>query len=786
MAQQGQLATFTITDKANDYTDLGSVIKKYIYHWPLFVLSLIFFITAAIIYLSITPPVYEVKTSLMIKDNKQNQEQQPSALQEINLSNSSKIIENEIEILKSKKLMTAVVRDLNLWINYQQKDGFKTEDLYKDSPVKFTLTEPISIIQDRVFDLVIIDTNHFNLLTPEGGYKGYIFNKTYKSKLGNWKIELTDKYTDYKGKELRIAISSAEKIATAYQQAFDIGLINKLSSAVILTIDDQVPERGKDVLNTLVKNYNLLSINEKNEDIKNTLNFLDQKIDELSGELEEAEKGIAGFKRNRGLADISTQSQISLQNLQANDNKLNEANLQLNIINNIDQYVNSSQNSEKISSVNGISDVALNSLIGKLSQLQLQYEQLAATTPETSPEFDPINRQIKTTKAAIKESVKNIKTSLQGTRDKLQSYNSNFESSIRNIPTQERQYISIKRQQSSKETLYTYYLQKREEVAASYAATLKDDKVIDQAYYEKPKSPKKSFTYALSALLGFIIPTGLLYVRNSLNTKILSVKELKDVLKNPVVAELPFEYNNSPIAISQDHISATSEQFRALRTRFRYLHNNKETGRVTLVTSSVPGEGKSFISTNISLALASVGRKTVIVELDMRKPKIAINFNLPKNMGLSDYLMGNACLTDILQGSKNIPNLHVISSGSEISNPSELLEEPALKTLIEKLKETFDDIIIDSPPSHLVPDAMIVSPTTDICLYIVRQGFTDKSELEFINNLATQNQILNAHIIFNGIEKAKYGYGYNYNNTYYTKKNRNTFKVSFKIFLSRF
>lgn len=780
-----QFTTFVIPEKSDDF-DFLSIIKKYLYHWPLFLVFLLLIAPVAYFYAQTLSPLYEVKASFLIKDDKKNSVSQTSALHEIDLINSAKVIENEIEILKSRKLITQVVNDLNLYVNYQTKDGLKTIDLYDTSPIKINFIKKNSDFADVSFKIKIVDGKSFDLITENKEAKRYLFNTSYKNSFGSWSIKPTVNFDDYTHEPIDIVISDLESVVIDYQKMIDASISNKLSSTIVISLSDSNPKRGKDILNQLLYNYNLASSTDKNKDLKNTVTFLDQKIAELSEDLGTSEKGIENYKSSKGLTDIDLQSRVSLENLQTNDEKLNQATIQLDAIKRIDNYVNSAQNSEKVPSANGITDESLNSLIDKLSNLQLKYQELAATTPETSPEFEPINRQIKTTKQTIRETVRNIKLSLQSTRDKIKSYNSSIENSIRNIPTQEREYVNIKRQQSSKAGLYTYYLQKREEVAANYAATLTDDKIIDQAYAGLPINPKKNI-YAISALLLLLLPTGVIYLRSVISNKILKLSEIQSAIDLPVIAEIPIENEGNPIAINAGPSTATSEQLRALRTKLHYIHGEKSKGRVTLVTSSIPGEGKSFVSTNLSISLALTQRKVVLLELDMRKPKITKVFNINKdNLGLSDYFMNKASITSIVQASVIAPNLDIISSGTSIHNPAELLEKSELKVLIEELRKTYDDIIIDSPPVHLVPDAITVSKQADVCLYIVRQGITSKNELTFLQNLIDQDQLRNVSIVFNSINSVKHGYGYKYDNSYYNHKKSNVLHSIFSDFKNRF
>ena len=785
---QDYLTSIMMPDDKRKSFERGNSIKKYFYHWPLFIVFLLIFMPLAIYYASTLSPIYEVKASLIIKNDKKNLSTQSSALHEIDLINSAKTIENEIEILRSKRLISRVIDDLKLKFDYQLRNGQRKTDLYKSSPVIFDLLKPGKDKSDNKILITIVDQNHFDYITGNGAPRRLLFDKTYNSNVGSWKLKPQKDILKYKGKTIDINIYDQEKLSLQYQNLIDVNLSNKLSSIVVLTLSDSNAQRGTDILNSLIVNYNLETSNDKNKDLKNTISFLDQKIESLSGDLGSSEKDIEGFKSSRGLTDIAMQTKVSLENLQMNDIKLNDANIQLDLINRIDKYVNTAENSEKAPSANGITDIGLTNLIEKLSKLQLQYEELSATTPETSPDFDPIKRQMVSTRAAIKESVRNIKFSLQSTRDKLKLYNSRFETSIKSIPTQERQYVDIKRQQSSKESLYTYYLQKREEAAANYAAILTDDKVIDPAYADLPKS-KKSMAYLAGIFLSFGFPIGIIFARNAFSDSIHSQNDIKDLLGDniPIVAEVPFDSKKSQIAVNNKNSSPTSEQFRSLRTRLHYLHDKKANGRVTLVTSSIPSEGKTFISTNLSISLALTERRTILLELDMRKPMIREALKLQDNkLGLSDYFMGNAEISEIIQDSPTDPNLKVISSGSSVPNPSELLERKRLATLITYLKDHYDDIIIDSPPTHLVPDATIVSPLTDVCLYVMRQGHTNKKEVVFLNELILQRQLINVSIVFNGVENKRHGYGYTYDNSYYSPSGKYQRYNMFSDFSKRF
>ncbi|MES2266912.1 MAG: polysaccharide biosynthesis tyrosine autokinase [Bacteroidota bacterium] len=784
--QEGQLTTLVINAKSKPSNDLKSVINKYLYHWPLFLLALTIALILATIYLKFAKPTYEIRATILIKDNGKEQDTKRDMTDQIGITAPTNGVENEIEIIKSKNLIGKVVNDLQLWATYKKVDGLSSIDIYKDTPVKLTLLSPADKLNNKKIVLVVKDAKTYLFKTPGGEQQEYQFGKHYTSDFGTWKIEPTASIAKYIGAEIKIIFNDPDNATLDYQKLIDASLANKLATSVTLLITDKVPQRGKDILNDLITNYNLWSSNEKNKEAKSTLEFLDQRIASLTGELSASEKGIEGFKSSRGLTDLSSDSKVRLENLQANDANLNDVNIKLNVIEGIERYINANQNTEKAPATLGIIDPALSNSIEKLAQLQLQHDKMAATLPLTNPDFDPINNQIRTAKIAIRENVKNIKEALLTTKRNLQTYNAKFESSIKSMPSEERQYISIKRQQLSKESLYTFLLQKREEVAVKYASTLQNNRVVDQSYANEPASPAKA-AYFMALMCGFIVPAGIIYGRQKINNKITDVKDITGSLKVPVVSEIPFERTSNILSVNDDNITSVSEQLRGLRMKLFYLHNEKETGRVTLITSSVPDEGKSFVSVNLSTVLAFSFKKTIVLELDLRKPKISESFNLPReHKGITDYLNGNATLTEIIRPSGTVKNLDVISCGSLVSNPSELLEKKELKNLIDLLRAEYDDIIIDSPPVHLVPDATVLSRIADITLYIIRQGVTEKTELDHINELVALRQLQQVSIVFNGIDRMKYGYGYRFDNNYYSKAKKSNRSSIFSDFKNRF
>lgn len=344
----------------------------------------------------------------------------------------------------------------------------------------------------------------------------------------------------------------------------------------------------------------------------------------------------------------------------------------------------------------------------------------------------------------------------------MNKISSGYEGSIRDIPGQERKYVSIKRQRDNKESLYVYLLQKREEVALSYASTLKDARIVENAYVGNPDSKKKG-PLTLALLAGLILPITLITSRDALRNRILTIKDIESGTSAPVIAELIQEPQKSELVMLNKGAYAITEQIRNLRTNI-LQQSEVGKGQVILMSSSVAGEGKSFVASNLALSLASTGKKTVMIELDLRKPRLSKLFQIPESqLGMSDYLKGGIDKNEVIIQSELNPNLYLIGSGSIPDNPSELLEGTNIRTLIDELRLEFDQILIDSPPMHLVTDGLILAPFCDICLYLIRHNHTSKSELRFIEELHSANKVSNLFLVFNGVfMDNRYGYSVDY------------------------
>jgi len=765
-AKQSTVYRGNTTLKEEESVNFREIISKYTFHWPLFVLVFIITMSVAFVYYKLKKPAYDVTATLQIQDDTKDKApgSEKTALNELNLINSSKIVENEMEILKSFTLVSKVVYDLQLWVNYSRTSKFvKKEDLYKRSPIVFKLVQKKGDLGGQKFDIVIKSANTFLIRKSNGKYVQFNFKDVLDNRFGLWQLQPTKTINDYIGSTITVTISNPYQVVDSQQKGILAALADKQASTIDLTVSDNLPERGMDILNDLISRYEEAEVQMKNKITQSTLDFINDRLKALTGELAQAENKVSSHASSRGITDIEDQGKLYVQGSAENDKNLNEVNIQLEVLDGIEKYANT-PGSTNVPSTLGIQDNTLGSLIQKLSDLQIERDRMLAVMPETNPKLEPINGQIVATRASILQNVRSIKSSLLAQRRNYQSVNDKYASSIRNVPEAQRDVMDVKRDQTIKDNLYTYLLQKREELSVSYASILPNARLVDPAYVMPVKPMKKYVPFFVSIAMTLLIPIGMIYGRSTIKNAVTHSKEITKESGVPVLCELSFEKTKTPIVVHDKGKFAIAEEFRTLRTKLHYLHGKTDVGRVTLITSSISSEGKSFISTNLAVAIAASGRKTVILEMDLRKPRVSEVFGLQEKLpGISNYLNGEVQENKIIQKSATYPNLDIIGSGDFYPNPSELLEQDRLETLITHLRGHYDDIIIDTPPVNIVTDATIIAKQADLTLYSVRQGYTSKMLLPFIKTVNEEETFPKLNIVFNGIEKGRFGYnGYTY------------------------
>ncbi|WP_266363242.1 GumC family protein [Tellurirhabdus rosea] len=743
-------------------SDLQSFVMRYLRNWKWFVLSLFVFAGLGFLYLKSVEPLYRITASLLVKDQ-QKGISETNALKEMDLFKPSRVVENEIEILKSHTLMQKAVESLGLQVRYYHKALFGPREVYDELPFRLQLIDPLPGLYKTDLTLQPVSAGTVRL-----GNQTYPVNQVLQTPYGRLRIE-APKPLEAAAEPLIVKTMPLRQATLVYSRSLKVEPSSKSSTVLLLTLDDPVPTKGEDLLNRLIKEYTAAEVEDKNRVVNKTMQFIEARLALVSKDLAEIENNIEKYKSANGITDMSAEAQTLLQRVQANDSQLSQVDIQLGALNDVERYVRAkTTNPGMVPASLGMNDPTLVGLISRASELELKRNDLLKTTSEQHPFVKGVNEQIALTKQNIRQTLGNLRESLEGTRQELLTRNARHEGMVRSVPNKERELMNITRQQSIKNGLYTYLLQKREETSLSYASTMADTRTIDLARSDAtPIKPIASLILLLFSTLGLIVPMVAITLRDLLNNRVAQRSDVDEAVQVPVIGEISEARFKNPIIVREGDRSVAAEQIRALRTNLQFLRSGNDSLSL-LLTSSVSGEGKSFVSLNLAASLALISRPTVLIDMDLRKPTLHTQLKLANSVGLSNYLTGEAELEDILQPVADIPYLWVIPCGMTPPNPSELLTSSRLDELFVKLRELFAFILVDAPPIGLVTDAQIIASHTDAALYMVRYKLTPKEALRKVETLYREQRLRKLALVLNGGD-AKSAYQHN---AYYSPQAR--------------
>ena len=752
----------------------SKLIFQYSPYWPLFVILVTLAIAGAWLYLNYTTPMYESTARILIKDEKKGTEES-KALESLDVLSSKKIIENEIEVIQSRSLIADVVRQQHLYTHFSRDRKIGNLNVYNDAPV---------IVKAKVPDELKESARMaFNLDTATGfvsinGQK-YPLNTMVQTPYGE--MEFTRSRHPYNAGDegkLFIQFNTVRQEVEAIQANLTVTPTSKQSTIVNLALKDEVPERSEEILNGLLVAYSRAIINDKNTLAANTLQFVDERLASVEHDLDSIENKIKSYKSSTGAIDVSTQGKLFLENVSSNDQRLSEMNIQMAVLNQVQSYVQSANlNAGIVPSTLGVTDPTLSQLVNKLYTLELEYESLKKTTGANNPLLVSITDQINRIKPSILDNVENQRRGLRASLDNLASTNRQYSSALQAFPQQEKELIDINRQQGIKSAIYTFLLQKKEETALSYAATVPDSRTIDKAQSTgKPVSPKKKVVYLSALIAALLAAMGIVLAKESLNRKIMFRHEIEKLTSIPIIGEITTELSKDPVVIQEDKNTFIASQFRKLRSSLGFIGINSKRKRI-LVTSAISGEGKSFVATNLAISLALTGKKVVLLDFDLNNPSINNKLNIGPAPGITNFLNGEMELDHLVMETDIHPNLHLLPTGPLPGNPSELIMNGVAEDMLNQLDALYDYIVIDTAPVGPVTDAYTLSPFTDATLFVVRHKYTPKVFIERLDEENKINQLHNAAIVFNGVEprgfvSKNYGYGYGYGYIYKGKEDR--------------
>jgi len=769
-------------EQSEEQVNIQELLFRYLIHWPWFVISIIICIACAWGYLRLTTPIYNISATVLIKDEKKGGGASMSSdLEKMGLEgfiSSSSNVDNEIEVLRSKSLAREVVNNLGLFVTYMDEDEFPSKELYHTSPVLVSLTHQEA---DKLPGRMEINM----ILQPTGalGVQITVGEKEYRKQFDKLPAVFpTDEGTVAffanndtlsavcpenitKERHITAFINRPFSVLKEYVNSLSIAPTSKTTSVVVISLENTNTRRGRDYINKLLEMYNINANNDKNEVAQKTAEFIDERIGIISKELGSTEQDLENFKRSAGITDLSSEAQIALTGNAEYEKKRVENQTQINLVMDLQRYMIGNEY-EVLPSNIGLQDAASAGAIDRYNQMLVERKRLLRTSTENNPTIINLDTSIRAMRTNVQATLDATLKGLQITKEDLAREASRYSRRINDAPTQERQFVSIARQQEIKSGLYLMLLQKREENAITLAATANNAKIIDEALADdNPISPKKTIVYLAALVLGVGLPVGVIYLIGLTKFKIEGRADVEKLTSLPVVGDIPLaDEKTGSIAVFENQNNLMSETFRNVRTNLQFMLENGK--NVILVTSTISGEGKSFISANLAISLSLLGKKVVIVGLDIRKPGLNKVFNIPKKEhGITQYLTNTtANLMDFVQPSDINKNLFILPGGTVPPNPTELLARGGLEKAIETLKANFDYVILDTAPVGMVTDTLLIGRVADLSVYVCRADYTHKAEFTLINELAENNKLPNLCIAVNGLDlnSRKYGYYYGY------------------------
>ncbi len=763
----------SLLNRAENKKNIEELIAPYLVRWKWFVLSLIIAAGLAFIYLRYTDKVYRVEATAILKNQNEARLRTGNAVfSSIDIAGTVSNLDNEIEVMRSKTLIERSIGLLNLNNSYMVKGRIKSSDLYTSSPLLISMEKnDLDSLKRPIQIRASINKDHSLNITRmvDGVEKTTRISELpalFPTPFGNITFSLRPGVKPVYDYPIELIIRPTKSVVPRYRRNLSIAPTSKTTSVLRMSLTTTEPKKGVDFLNTLISVYNQDAIADKTREALNTKDFIDERIAIIDKELGAAERTVEEFKRSQGLTDLQTDVQLSLQKGSQYEQKLVDVSTQLNLVDHLDSYVNNPENRNKLVPSNvGINDPTLTATIGEYNKQVLERDRLLRTNTETNPAVLRVDAQIEALREAIGTSIASTRQGLTIAKRDAQNQVNYFRGQTGMAPTQERQFTELAREQQIKNSLFLMLLQKREENALALSISANSAKVLDQATVSGPIAPKRIQVILAALLLAFLVPILIIYLRSILHFKIASRYDVEKITKLPILGEIPHSKTGN-IAVHENENKDTDEAFRMLRTNLLFLLGKDK--KVVIVTSTEPTEGKTFVAINTALSLAMLGKKVLLIGLDLRMPRMAQYLDVETSTGMSQYLSGYVSdINEIVQPSGVVDNFSVIASGTVPPNPAELISKDYLEKGIETLKETFDYIVIDSAPVSTVTDTVVASRIADATIFVARANYSYKSNLRFANELMEKSMLPNMALVINDVSNFHTGYGYGYGKTRY-------------------
>jgi tyrosine-protein kinase Etk/Wzc len=765
----------------NNQDSLRDDIDIYLSKWKIILACTVISLAIAFIYLRYATYEYQTTASIKIK-SETNAAQLPeiSALQNYAMLTTDRSnVDDEIEVLKSRRLIEKVVKGLKLNIEYYVKGRIIEQEVFLNPPLLLSFFESDSIINkvDTTLYVTIISPTTYKLSGSESNelveFNDNDANKTFGDKLstsfGDIIITPNIGTSDAKiGSTVKIEISPLKSMIEKYLSKINVQS-KPLSNIISLTIVDNVKSKSELILNRLIEEYNNAAVRDKDDIIKISSEFINNRLNIITHELQDFDLTAEALKKDNRLSNLASQSSIFLQSEAENEARLTATTNQMQLIDYMGDYLSVNNKASDLLPANvGIENAVVAQVTNSHNELVLQRNRILKNSSEKNPTVINLSNQISDLKTSLNQSLQNLKASTQITLNSLNKEDERIRSQIYSAPRRERQIRDIDRQQGIKESLYLYLLEKREETAVTLGTSAPNAKIINAAYSTpQPISPKKTFIYLASLLIGLIFPIASIYLMNLLDNKIHTKDDVLKRVNAPFIGDIPRSSSKkTKRIISKIDYSPKAEAFRMIRTNIDFMMQNKtsKTAKTIFVTSTTSKEGKTHTSINLATSLSFSEKRVLLIETDIRDPKVSEYLNIKKGKGLTDFVSEKSLsLEDVIVSVNKNSFLNVIHSGTIPPNPAELLMDSRVKLLFDTVKKVYDYIIVDTSAVGLVTDALLISNFADMFIYVVSANNLDKRQLHVAQTLYDENRLPNMAILLNGTsKKSGYGYGYGY------------------------
>src|SRR5690554_6584790 len=759
-------------DESGEETiSIMEILLRFVRYWKWFVLGIAVALFVVFVYLRYTTPVYRVSSSIVLKEaNRQNISPTIGGMDGIQLGALGAVtnLENEIYIMQSRNIIKNVINRLNLHTSYIASGRIKSVDLYKNSPVVVSMDQSKldSLKANIEFEMRL--NADAGRVAVSGLFNGEQIDTVFTAlpallhtPQGN--LSFTRRHgIDFKNSELTVYIHRPDAVIRQYRGALSVQQASRQSSVLDLSVNTPYPEKGIDFLDMLVEVYNNETIEDNKMEAFNTQSFINEHIAIIDQELTEAETDVEVYKQREGLSDLQVDLQRNMQMGSQYEQQLVQVETQLNVVDALNEYVNDPSNESKtIPSNIGLEDPNLSATTSEYNRLVLERERLSQSMTADNPAMIRLEEQIAGLRQNINSSINSVRQGLNIQRRDARNQANIYGGRVGMMPTQERGFMELSREQQIKASLFLMLLQKREENALELAATANSAKVLDEALNEGQVSPRKMILLLAALMLGVLIPAGIIYLNELLQYKVRTRSDVDRLSKVPVLGEIPKHKEEKNVVVDEQGNDSIDEAFRMARTNL--LLTLGTDNKVVTVTSTVDGEGKTFVAINMALSTAFLNKKVLLIGLDLRIPRLREYLKLETKNGMTNYLSGfEKNIDNLIVQSGLHPNLFVITAGPVPPNPAELLSRPSLDKAIGSLREEFDYIFIDSSPSALVTDTLVINRVTDATLYVCRMDFSSKGNIRFANNLMQQNKLNNMLLVINDVADFHRGFGYGY------------------------